>query len=414
MIAYIRGTLTEKDPTRVVIEAAGVGYELVISLSTYEALPREGAEAKLLTYHCVREDDEILFGFASEQEKEMFVKLTSVSGVGPKIAISILSGSTLGELALAISTNDAKRISSIKGVGKKTAEKICVELRDKVNELEKERAAAYTGLTGQVENLQKQNSDLKAATDLLNSTLKNNAQRGRWGEEQLHRIAELAGMVEHIDFEEQEVNLDGSRPDMVIHLTGGRTVPVDSKGPMNSYMLYLDSTDDESRAKHLAEHGTERLQLREREDVLADRPLEKDGVSRLRIDRRLADEVQRLRDVLDLHVLRIGLGNACRRQGDALGIGQRKQPGKRIRLRRYLGRLRLRLLGLRLQLRRLRLQLGRLRPQPIRFGLRLLGLRRHRILHSDGNLRLSGKDRAAQHRHHNHFLFHVKFSPSPI
>lgn len=133
MIAYIRGTLTEKDPTRVVIEAAGVGYELVISLSTYEALPREGAEAKLLTYHCVREDDEILFGFASEQEKEMFVKLTSVSGVGPKIAISILSGSTLGELALAISTNDAKRISSIKGVGKKTAEKICVELRDKVS-----------------------------------------------------------------------------------------------------------------------------------------------------------------------------------------------------------------------------------------------------------------------------------------
>ena len=142
MIAYIRGTLTEKDPTRVVIEAAGVGYELVISLSTYEALPREGAEAKLLTYHCVREDDEILFGFVSEQEKEMFVKLTSVSGVGPKIAISILSGSTLGELALAISTNDAKRISSIKGVGKKTAEKICVELRDKVSALD---AAALAG-----------------------------------------------------------------------------------------------------------------------------------------------------------------------------------------------------------------------------------------------------------------------------
>lgn len=144
MIAYIRGTLAEKDPTRVVIEAAGVGYELVISLSTYEALPREGAEAKLLTFHCVREDDEILFGFATEQEKEMFVKLTSVSGVGPKIAISILSGSSLSELALAISTNDAKRISSIKGVGKKTAEKICVELRDKVSALD---AAALVGGT---------------------------------------------------------------------------------------------------------------------------------------------------------------------------------------------------------------------------------------------------------------------------
>ena len=136
MIAYSRGVLAEKDPTRVVIEAAGVGYELLISLSTYEALPREGAETKLLTYHCVREDDEILFGFASEQEREMFAKLTSVSGVGPKIAIAILSGSSLSELALAISTSDSKRISSIKGVGKKTAEKICVELRDKVNALE--------------------------------------------------------------------------------------------------------------------------------------------------------------------------------------------------------------------------------------------------------------------------------------
>jgi len=136
MIAYIKGILTEKEPTRVIIEAAGVGYELVISLSTYESLPREGAEVKLLTFHCVREDDEILFGFATEQERGMFAKLTSVSGVGPKIAISILSGSSLSELALAISTNDAKRISSIKGVGKKTAEKICVELRDKVNALD--------------------------------------------------------------------------------------------------------------------------------------------------------------------------------------------------------------------------------------------------------------------------------------
>ena len=136
MIAYIKGILAEKDPTKVVLEAAGVGYEIIIPLSTYETLPREGAETKLLTYHCVREDDEILFGFASEREKEMFAKLTSVSGVGPKIAISILSGSTLGELALAISTSDAKRIASIKGVGKKTAEKICVELRDKISALE--------------------------------------------------------------------------------------------------------------------------------------------------------------------------------------------------------------------------------------------------------------------------------------
>ena len=135
MIAYIRGTLAEKAPTRAVIEAAGVGYELFIPISTYEKLPREGAEAKLLAYHCVREDDEILFGFATTNEREMFAKLTAVSGVGPKIALAILSGASVGELALAIASGDAKRLSSVKGVGKKTAEKICVELKDKVDAL---------------------------------------------------------------------------------------------------------------------------------------------------------------------------------------------------------------------------------------------------------------------------------------
>lgn len=134
MIAYIRGMLVEKEPTRAVIEAGGVGYELLVPLSTYEKLPRTGSEAKLLAYHCVREDDEILFGFATEDEKALFAKLTSVSGVGPKIALAILSGSSIAELAMSIAGGDAKRLSSIKGVGKKTAEKICVELRDKVSE----------------------------------------------------------------------------------------------------------------------------------------------------------------------------------------------------------------------------------------------------------------------------------------
>ena len=142
MIAYIRGTLVEKGPTQAVIEAGGVGYELLIPVSTYEKLPRTGSEAKLLAYHCVREDDEILFGFATSEERDMFAKLTSVSGVGPKIAIAILSGSSVGELSMSIAGGDAKRISSIKGVGKKTAEKICVELRDKVS------ALAFAGKSG--------------------------------------------------------------------------------------------------------------------------------------------------------------------------------------------------------------------------------------------------------------------------
>ena len=135
MIAYIRGTLAEKGPDRVVIEAGGVGYELLIPVSTFDRLPREGGEVKLLAWHCVREDDEILFGFATKEEREMFLKLTQVSGVGPKIALAILSGSSIGELSLAIASGNAKRISSIKGVGKKTAEKICVELKDKVSAL---------------------------------------------------------------------------------------------------------------------------------------------------------------------------------------------------------------------------------------------------------------------------------------
>ena len=134
MIAYIRGVLAEKEPTRAVIEAGGVGYELLVPLSTYERLPRTGSEVRLLAYHCVREDDEILFGFATDDEKAMFARLTSVSGVGPKIALAILSGSSIAELSMAIAGGDAKRISAIKGVGKKTAEKICVELRDKVGE----------------------------------------------------------------------------------------------------------------------------------------------------------------------------------------------------------------------------------------------------------------------------------------
>ena len=142
MIAFVRGVLVEKEPTRAVIEAGGVGYELLVPLSTYERLPRTGSEAKLLAYHCVREDDEILFGFATDDEKAMFAKLTSVSGVGPKIALAILSGSSISELAMCIAGGDAKRISAIKGVGKKTAEKICVELKDKVSEF------AFSGRDG--------------------------------------------------------------------------------------------------------------------------------------------------------------------------------------------------------------------------------------------------------------------------
>lgn len=149
MIAYVKGVLFEKEPTRVVVEAAGVGYEVLIPISTFDRLPKTGETVRLLTNHCVREDDEILFGFATEAEKEMFGKLTSVSGVGPKIALAILSGSSIAELSLAIASGNAKRISAIKGVGKKTAEKICVELKDKVSMLDAKSLATGVGSGGQ-------------------------------------------------------------------------------------------------------------------------------------------------------------------------------------------------------------------------------------------------------------------------
>ena len=145
MIAYIRGELAEKSPATAVVEAAGVGYELLIPLSTYDRLPKVGEAVKLLVSHVVREDDEILFGFGSAAEKALFNKLVSVSGVGPKIALALLSGGSVGELSLAISAGDSKRLASVKGVGKKTAEKICIELKDKVNAIE---ALAQTQRSG--------------------------------------------------------------------------------------------------------------------------------------------------------------------------------------------------------------------------------------------------------------------------
>ncbi len=136
MIVHLNGKLVEKDITRVVVECGGVGYEASIPLSTFDRLPAEGADVKLHTYHDVREDAEALYGFATEAEREVFKLVTTVSGVGPKIALSVLSGLTTGDLQLAISQGDVKRLASIKGIGKKTAERIVVDLKDKINPIE--------------------------------------------------------------------------------------------------------------------------------------------------------------------------------------------------------------------------------------------------------------------------------------
>lgn len=136
MIAFLHGTLAEKTPSTVVLDVQGVGYELFISLSTYDRLPATGSKCRLLTYYHVRQDTQVLFGFAQTEEKQMFERLINVNGVGPKLALSVLSGLTVAELVAAIAESNVKRISSVHGIGKKTAERIIVELRDKVDPLE--------------------------------------------------------------------------------------------------------------------------------------------------------------------------------------------------------------------------------------------------------------------------------------
>ena len=136
MIAYLRGVLAEKEITRVVVECHGVGYEAAIPLSTFDRLPAEGTEVKLYTHHEVREDAQLLFGFATKPERDMFRLVTTVSGVGPKLALAVLSGLTVGDLQLAVSQGDAKRLAAVKGIGKKTAARIVVELKDKINPIE--------------------------------------------------------------------------------------------------------------------------------------------------------------------------------------------------------------------------------------------------------------------------------------
>lgn len=136
MIAYLKGVLDEKDLGSVVVECGGVGYEVEIPLSTFDRLPAEGEQVKLLTCHVVREDAQQLFGFFTKPERTMFELMTSVTGIGPKLALTILSGLTVGDLQLAITQKDSKRLSSVKGIGKKIAERLVVELRGKINPIE--------------------------------------------------------------------------------------------------------------------------------------------------------------------------------------------------------------------------------------------------------------------------------------
>ncbi len=132
MISFLVGTIEEKYENTLVLDVNGVGYELQISNNSLVALPNANETTKVYTYLHVKEDGIALFGFATQEEKGIFMKLITVSGVGPKMAISILSGMKISDLIVAISREDVSLLSKIKGLGKKTAERICLELKDKI------------------------------------------------------------------------------------------------------------------------------------------------------------------------------------------------------------------------------------------------------------------------------------------
>lgn len=132
MIARLRGALIEKHPNQAVVEAGGVGYDLTISVATFSALPAPGAEVILLVHTHVREDAIQLFGFLTAEERTLFERLITVGGIGPKLGITALSGLPADDLVRAIGSGDVQKLVRIPGIGKKTAERIVLELRDKV------------------------------------------------------------------------------------------------------------------------------------------------------------------------------------------------------------------------------------------------------------------------------------------
>jgi len=133
MITFVHGKLVEALPTQATVDVNGVGYEVLIPLSSFDKLPPPGYEVKLLTHLAVREDAHLLYGFVTTAERDLFRLLVhSVSGIGPKIALNILSGMTVTAFRGAVASGDVKALSQISGVGKKTGERIVVELRDKI------------------------------------------------------------------------------------------------------------------------------------------------------------------------------------------------------------------------------------------------------------------------------------------
>lgn len=141
MYDYVSGKLTKKSPAMIVVEASGVGYRFFIPLSTFHDLPAEGEDVKILAHLQIREDAHTLFGFLTEEEREIFRKLISISGIGPKVALTVLSGIGIGEFKSAVMHEKMPVLTGISGIGKKMAERIIIELREKVVLGEREKGS---------------------------------------------------------------------------------------------------------------------------------------------------------------------------------------------------------------------------------------------------------------------------------
>jgi len=148
MIGRLQGVLLEKTFPQVIVSCNGVGYEVDVPMSTFYPLPKPGEEVTLLTHLVVREDAHLLYGFLTAGERSAFRQLLKISGVGPKVALSVLSGLSVNDLAAAVSDGDAGRLTKIPGIGKKTAERLVLELRDKLPKTIGVARAADAGAAG--------------------------------------------------------------------------------------------------------------------------------------------------------------------------------------------------------------------------------------------------------------------------
>ena len=166
MIAYLRGKLLEKHPNQAIVETGGVGYDVIIPVSTFSGLGETGSEVRLRVYTHVREDALQLFGFLTSEEKIVFERLISVSGIGPKLAITVLSGLATPDLISAIREGSVERLVRIPGVGKKTAERMVLELKDKLDMLPGAPRAAVAGGAAPADALNAVEQDVLSA--LLN------------------------------------------------------------------------------------------------------------------------------------------------------------------------------------------------------------------------------------------------------